>query len=742
MESVERGFTGRDASVWYGAAEVEIPPRVVAGSLLTWRLTYVVGRYGVDQGGRLLVAFRAVEDFDSPQTCHPAGQNYLTVSTTGDAELSAEYEERVFVRPWFRAVCVRVRDGYLREGDRVVLTFGDSSGGGPGQRMQTMAEANVVVRVLVECFETGIFEDVPTAPSFAVVSAEPERLVAIVPSQVRPGESFRMIVKAEDRFGNPVCDRRMELALAAPGLESLGCRWHVDTGSRGVAELEDLRLAEIGSVRFDVMDGISGLRTQSNPLRVTQEERAAAVYWADIHGQTEETIGLGTQEEYFRFARDVAALDIVGHQGNDFELDQSNWERLQRNVREFYEPNRFVTLLGYEWSATHPAGGDRSVYFGSDVATIHRTSHWKIQDKSDLETDRYPVTALHDELRGRDVFIMPHVGGRPCNMALHDATLEPVVEICSTHGRFEWLIDDVFKRGYRVGFTGNSDDHSGRIGATYPSSRFRVRGGLTGVLAHSLTREAVIEAYRSRRVYATTGERIILDVTCDGHSMGEEVLAHSIPWFEVDVAGTAPLWQVQMLRGSVVVYEHSGLGGDAYDRTIGPLRRSAVRLRLAWGGARAVGRSNRAVWNGGVRVYNGSILEAEPFAFDALDEGIQVIDEEVVKWASSTVGDLDGVVLTVEASSETRMEISAGPLDATLALAELRPGKRVRFDAGGIDLFLSVELEPTADRPECVQFAFGDEAPLTGINPYWVRVVQTDGEMAWSSPIFVEWRNG
>ena len=36
-----------------------------------------------------------------------------------------------------------------------------------------------------------------------------------------------------------------------------------------------------------------------------------------------------------------------------------------------------------------------------------------------------------------------------------------------------------------------------------------------------------------------------------------------------------------------------------------------------------------------------------------------------------------------------------------------------------------------------VEFKFIDTGFEPGVNAYWTRVVQSDGEMAWSSPIYV-----
>src|SRR5262249_52749606 len=70
-------------------------------------------------------------------------------------------------------------------------------------------------------------------------------------------------------------------------------------------------------------------------------------------------------------------------------------------------------------------------------------------------------------------------------------------------------------------------------------------------------------------------------------------------------------------------------------------------------------------------------------------------------------------------------------------LGELASGPRtVRL--GVLDRQGVVSLAPAAHQ-EQVTFTVRDAAGGPGINPYWVRVVQTDMEMAWTSPVFVDY---
>ena len=82
-----------------------------------------------------------------------------------------------------------------------------------------------------------------------------------------------------------------------------------------------------------------------------------------------------------------------------------------------------------------------------------------------------------------------------------------------------------------------------------------VTGGLTAVIAPELTREAIIQALRERRCYATTGARMVLDFRVNGHGMGEEITT-AAPDVAVTarVLGAAPLARLEVVcNGSAVL---------------------------------------------------------------------------------------------------------------------------------------------------------------------------------------------
>src|SRR5262249_31446524 len=152
--------------------------------------------------------------------------------------------------------------------------------------------------------------------------------------------------------------------------------------------------------------------------------------WADMHGQSDETIGTNSAWRLAEYARDLAFVDAMCHQGNDFQITAAIWDKLNSVSRAFDAPGRFVFFPGYEWSGNTALGGDRNVIFRDEGRVLHRSSHALIEDLDDAGEDALDVRTLHAVLRAEgDALCLPHVGGRYANLAYaHDRALERSVE--------------------------------------------------------------------------------------------------------------------------------------------------------------------------------------------------------------------------------------------------------------------------------------------------------------------------
>ena len=482
-----------------------------------------------------------------------------------------------------------------------------------------------------------------------------------------------------------------------------------------LGRIEGIIAAEPGIIRISASFG--ELSAVSPPIEIRAEKPEYRALWGDLHGQSEETIGTNTIEDYWAFARDWAFLDFCGHQGNDFQITPEFWRRVKDTAKAFNEPRRFITIPGYEWSAVHPNGGDRNVHFLDDDPEIFRSSRWQAPD-APPETECNDANQLFARLRGTSAIVVAHVGGRPANLELHDDEIERLIEVASAWGKFEWMIEEALGRGYAVGFCAGSDDHKGRPGASYPGrSFFGWYGGLTCVLGKDLTREAIFEALRARRCYATTGQRMMLHVSCDGHVMGEEYRAKGPRHISIRAIGTAPIERIDLFRNIELL--------TSWPKEI---ERSADKIRISWGGARIRGRGRNVQWDGFLEVHGSDVLAAEPYAMDSPAETVS-LEGNRVTWRSCTAGDDDGLILTLRDPENALIHFESPLLQTEVGVADL-PKK---VELGGIGLHVTFEKLPIPMDDMAVEFV--DE--YRGSAAYWVRVTQSDGNLAWSSPIYV-----
>jgi hypothetical protein len=722
-----------------GRAWITPDTPVVAGAFGTWTISYEVGAYGYDERARLKIASRFASDWGKPQFTDPRGPNYTTVrleTRCPTAVADIAFEPRGQVRPWFKCLVVAVADGSLYPGDRIHVTIGDRSGGGPGSRAQTFRERGCEWRLFVDPFGTELYAVLAGSPCIDVVGGDLHRLVAIAPTTVRPDEPFTALVKAEDLWGNP-CERFSgAVALSSEGgaIDGLPARVEFKAGDVAVARLEGLRLADAGrEARIVAAVPASPLRAGSNVIRALAPGQPRA-FWGDLHGQTRATVGTGTIEEYFAFGRDVALLDMMCHQANDFQVTEEEWRRLRREIDRYHEDGRCVIFVGYEWSGMTPGGGDRNVMYRGDVASLHRSSHAEVDDMADAATDCFPVTRLFDQFAGRDdVLLIPHIGGRYADIVgFHDPGLEPVIEIYSDWGRFEWLYEDALRRGYRVGFVANSDGHKGRPGASHPgASTFGAYGGLTCVVAEALTRDAVFEAIRARRCYAVTAaQRIHVELTVNGLPMGAEGRLAGPVRVRGRVVGTGPIERVDVFRGLEVIAALTPYSARSFE--------GSDRYRIAWAGSRVRGRDRLTTWDGHLELSAGRIVDAAPFAMENPEKGIAGRSERRIDFVSNTTGDDDGIDLTVDAPADAVVRFRSPVIARDISLAALAGGATVVFPAGGVDLRLFARRLPARDLTCELQIDHVDPAPAPGgCHPYWIRVTQEDGAQAWTSPTYL-----
>jgi len=600
--------------------------------------------------------------------------------------------------------------GYLDEGDIVTVIFGDKSKGSRGWQMQTFCEDTFEFKTLIDHIATYQFTEIEQSPALKIIPGEPVKGVCLAPSQVEENCKFNYYLKLEDYWGNPVAELKK----------------FIHEGFN-----------KVGSVhKITITDDATGLSAESNPVKVIKStDNSLNYYWGDFHGQSEESVGTNTIDDYLTFARDYAKIDICGHQANDFQVTDEFWEKIISSADDFYKPGEFLVYPGYEWSGNTPLGGDRNVYFLNSKGMISRSSESLLPGMKTKYLTSPTANKLFSDLADQDVesFAFAHVGGRYADLDMHDENIEVAIEIHSAWGTFEWLLHDAFDRGYRIGICANSDGHKGRPGASYPGrSTFGSLGGLTCVLANKLNREDIAKAMKQRHFYATTGNRIIISLELilpDGKkAMMGDIIHYSFDKFEleVNVEGTSPIEKIDIFNGKNKI------------KTMYPYSKDELgnRIKIMWSGAEKRGRARLVRWNGHLKVTGNAVNKIIPVNFWNPD-GLPVIDSnDKISWKSITTGGGSGMILTLDNAKKGTIEIKTDQISLTCDTSSVGIFPRI-WETGGVKKQIDIVRLP--EERENSHFSF--KIPLTvenkGDNPIYMRVTQEDGHVAWTSPVYL-----
>ena len=507
----------------------------------------------------------------------------------------------------------------------------------------------------------------------------------------------------------------------------------------------------------------------SQPLENGQEATEFVVeeknlYWGDLHnhnsigqikGSLERSYDIAKSHlDFFCFTPQSQWEDMVeipkGRNAQfvrGFEAAKSNWDKMKQLAEKFYVPGEFVPLLGYEVHFNH---GDFHIVFpGTDGDLVY------LED----------ATAWHRYARENDAILIPHhpgykPGWRGFDWSRMDAEVSPVVEICSEHGNAEsdrspiryirhsmggrytkstvqWL----WQSGVKAGVVASSDDHLGFPGA--------YGEGLAGVWADSLDRESIMEAIKERRTYGINADRIELEFLINGRWMGSALPASRVREISVKVMGEDVVDRVEVLKNNRVIHRDHPIdrvsGAGSWSRPV------LCRIEFGWGPWSAFDMARVCDWQFQILAEDGEILsvsphfQSRPFDEERRNRVIPKGDDvyEVVSH-TSRVNALEDratndVVVTIAGSPETKITLvvtKPAEMTITRSLGELAEANEISFTGAFSSESIMLHRVVFADNYQ-TRVSVTDEAEGGGTDWYYVRVVQTNGSLAWSSPIWI-----
>ncbi|MHB9036181.1 MAG: hypothetical protein ACYC64_05910 [Armatimonadota bacterium] len=470
------------------------------------------------------------------------------------------------------------------------------------------------------------------------------------------------------------------------------------------------------------------------------------------------------------------------------------WAKIQNAVAQANSPGSFVTFLGYEWHGNRFKYGDHNVYYKTDFEELDPT--WDLLDLFETLKRKGAIaiphhTAIQVGMRGKDWhYHDPEVTPFAEIFSFHGSSegcgfscgVEQEVSRHQSMGPHAagGSIQDGLAAGNVFGIIASNDSHN-----CFPG----VWGsGLMAAYAEDLSRDSLWESFRARRVYGVTGDRIKLWFELNGHPMGTVITQRpAARVLRGSVKGRSLLDRVEIVRNNRVIKTFNVYESDKpkADRKC----RVWFRLRFGWGPGRDMqinhtlspkifnpGWQNQIreplgnkQWVGDIEIESGQILDAEG-CFTTLGQSLEkgprlswdlttLPRDEYGLFSLPTPDSYQGILVHAEGTpgSVVRINLNSDVIETTLG--QILQGCQVHALSGTRELMQSFfEVDPdTIKNPDmfwrcaykmqinkgyieedtACDFEFVDESDVPPGTYYYVRVGQRNGQMAWSSPIWV-----
>jgi DNA/RNA endonuclease YhcR with UshA esterase domain len=256
-------------------------------------------------------------------------------------------------------------------------------------------------------------------------------------------------------------------------------------------------------------------------------------YYGQLHSHTNLSDGLGTPDDAFTHARDTAGVDflaitdhsnwfdnekdLVNETITDLSLSTSSeWKNLHAVADKYNKNGEFIAIAGFEMTWSGSTGGYGHINTFNTPWFVSRSN-----SKMDLQTFYNRLAADHNSIAQ-----LNHPGktfGDFSDFALYSPEVDKVVNLIEvgngegavrSSGYFESYeyYTRALDKGWHLAPSNNQDNHKGLWGDANTAK--------TVIIAEKLTRDALYEAIRERRVYATEDDNLKIEYTVNGKQMG------------------------------------------------------------------------------------------------------------------------------------------------------------------------------------------------------------------------------
>lgn len=453
------------------------------------------------------------------------------------------------------------------------------------------------------------------------------------------------------------------------------------------------------------------------------------------------------------------------------EIRDKDWEQIKAFTKKVNMENKnFPMLIGYEWQGAG-LDGDHNVFYLEEEGELHAPNRYE-----DL------CKALP---KGKAIAIPHHLayslGHRGKNWSTHNPEYSPFAEIYSSHGSSEsgytdtpmtrhihmgprtggTSVFDGLALGNEVGIIASGDNHS--VPAMYGH-------GYMACYSEDSTKEKIWEALLKRHVYGVTGNKIKLKYSLNSAIMGDKIKAEPPYNHSIEVEAGDAINRIELLRNNILVdeYTHSGKWEETELRDTVTFK---FKIEFGWGpDLRTYPNITSKVWKGSLET-SGEILDIEK-CWTSHGQKLNwketnKCDFELTtyktsqsgKWMGPSPVTTEGFIFEIKAPIDSEIILKVDEkeykikvnkiLENTQVIALLEESKALAKGVFGFEDYYrsdpfyhnAYKIRINRGTPD---IGYKVKWNTTTLNKkkkkdyYLIKVYQRDGNLAWSSPIWVE----
>jgi hypothetical protein len=283
----------------------------------------------------------------------------------------------------------------------------------------------------------------------------------------------------------------------------------------------------------------------------------------------------GSLHEDYRFGMFSEGYDFFGMTDHAGSTSEIHWRKNLRLADFYNESEKFVAIPAVEWTLQsdpdlddiqHGAGHYNIIFASTEDAEKY------IRNKHEIYCPRTPESYIApslwkmlDEKEIRCITIPHHTADKvhPLDWNVTDHRYVTTVEIFQCRGNNEYpgcpreknlsrhtpthhkraYIDYALKeKKYKIGFIASGDHNNMGI-------------GVAALWVKEISREGILEALQNRRTFATTGDKMFIDLQVNDFPMGSVIRIKKLPELTLEVLAQYPLEKIEILRNSQVIHK-------------------------------------------------------------------------------------------------------------------------------------------------------------------------------------------